>query len=178
MQIHASLSIAYTPTSISAGPVSTLDGTLEFAVGGLDCKIYIYKLECDTIHFIHSVEKHQASIACVSYSPDREKLASGDTNRVASVFKVSDAYSVMLSNMVFHNARINGVAWSPDSVRLATCSVDQSIIIWDITKSARKRVSIPNAHRQGAEKLVWIDEQKIVSTGCDGFIKVWEVPET
>lgn len=38
----------------------------------------------------------------------------------------------------FHNARINCVAWSPDSLMVASGSLDTMIIIWNMTQ--------PNKH--------------------------------
>lgn len=38
----------------------------------------------------------------------------------------------------FHNARINCVAWSPDSLMVASGSLDTMIIIWSMTQ--------PNKH--------------------------------
>jgi len=37
----------------------------------------------------------------------------------------------------FHNARVNCVAWSPDSLLVASGSLDTSIIIWSVEKPAK-----------------------------------------
>jgi WD40 repeat protein len=37
----------------------------------------------------------------------------------------------------FHNARVNSVAWSPDSLLVASGSLDTSIIIWSVEKPAK-----------------------------------------
>lgn len=37
----------------------------------------------------------------------------------------------------FHNARVNCVAWSPDSLLVASGSLDTNIIIWSVEKPAK-----------------------------------------
>ncbi|KMS65766.1 hypothetical protein BVRB_034310, partial [Beta vulgaris subsp. vulgaris] len=36
-----------------------------------------------------------------------------------------------LSNLIGHEADVQDLAWSPDGQRLASCSVDNTIIVWD-----------------------------------------------
>lgn len=49
---------------------------------------------------------------------------------------------VKLKDMLYHTARISSVAWSPDSSRLATGSLDTNLIVWDIAKPVSARQSI------------------------------------
>ena len=172
------LETTFRPTCVSIGRAAADGSTVDVAVGGADNKIHVYKFEVSALTLTEtaSLDKHQACVTCVSFSPDGTKLASGDANRIASVFNADDGYEVVMGSMVFHNSRINCVAWSPDSVRLATVSVDQSIIIWDSTKSARKRVAIANAHRTGAEAVVWMSDTRIASGGNDGFVRIFDIP--
>ena len=172
------LAPAFRPTCVSLGRASADGSTVDVAVGGADNKIHIYKFEVAALALTETavIEKHQACVTCVAYSPDGTNLASGDANRVASVFNADDEYAVVMGSMVFHTSRINCVSWSPDSIRLATCSVDQSIIVWDSTKSARKRVAIANAHRMGAEAVTWMSETQLASGGNDGFIRIFDIP--
>lgn len=37
----------------------------------------------------------------------------------------------------FHNARVNCVAWSPDSQLVASGSLDTNIIIWSVAQPAK-----------------------------------------
>ena len=172
------LAPSFRPTCVCLGRAAQDGSTVDVAVGGADNKIHVYKFEVAALALTETatLDKHQACVTCVSFSPDGTKLASGDANRVASVFNADGGYEVVMGSMVFHTSRINCVAWSPDSVRLATVSVDQSVIIWDSTKSARKRVAIANAHRTGAESVVWVSDARIASAGNDGFVRIWDVP--
>lgn len=97
----------------------------------------------------------------------------------------------------FHNARVNKVAWSPNSTLVASGSLDTTIIIWSIaspakhtiikSKSFAKRNNImksvnlifflsTDAHPQSQiTGLVWLDHETVISTGQDCNVKVWEV---
>lgn len=40
----------------------------------------------------------------------------------------------------FHNARVNSVAWSPNSDMVASGSLDTTIIIWSVTNPAKHTI--------------------------------------
>lgn len=97
----------------------------------------------------------------------------------------------------FHNARVNKVAWSPNSTLVASGSLDTTIIIWSVASPAKHTIiksklyaksnnilkfinelfflSI-DAHPQSQiTGLVWLDHETVISTGQDCNVKVWEV---
>lgn len=90
---------------------------------------------------------------------------------------VSDIYflQVKLNNMLFHTARINCVAWSPNNTMVATGSLDTCVIIYEIGKPASSRITIKCAHLGGVYGLHFTDDSNVVSSGEDGFIRVWKV---
>lgn len=75
----------------------------------------------------------------------------------------------------FHNARVNCVAWSPNSQMVASGSLDTTIIIWSVT-SPSKHTIIKNAHPQSQiTGLVWLDNETLISTGQDCNTKIWHI---
>jgi len=80
---------------------------------------------------------------------------------------------VKVKNMLYHTARINAVAWSPDSSQVATTSVDSSIYVYDVEKAASARIAIRNAHLGGVSALVFIDAQTLASGGDDACVRIW-----
>lgn len=40
----------------------------------------------------------------------------------------------------FHNAKVNTVAWSPNSLLVASGSLDTTIIIWSVTNPAKHTI--------------------------------------
>nr|XP_027193672.1 actin-interacting protein 1-like [Dermatophagoides pteronyssinus] len=75
----------------------------------------------------------------------------------------------------YHTARVNCLAWSPDSLLLASGSLDTGIIIWDCSNPT-KHFTLKKAHPQSqVTQIVWLNQSTIISTGHDGTIKTWEI---
>ncbi|KAE8667208.1 mitogen-activated protein kinase 9-like [Hibiscus syriacus] len=87
----------------------------------------------------------------------------------------SDATNVKLNNMLFHSARINCLAWSPNSTMVATGSLDTNVIIYEIAKPASNRIIVKHAHPGGVYGLVFIDDCTVASSGEDACIRVWKI---
>lgn len=51
----------------------------------------------------------------------------------------------------YHTAKVNCVAWSPDSTLVASGSLDTSIIVWSVEKPA-KRLIIKSKSNEGKQK--------------------------
>lgn len=77
--------------------------------------------------------------------------------------------------MLYHTARINCMAWSPDSTMVATGSLDTCVIIYEISKPASSRITIKGAHLGGVYGLAFIDERNVVSSGEDACVRVWKI---
>jgi WD40 repeat protein len=46
----------------------------------------------------------------------------------------------------FHNARVNKVAWSPNSTLIASGSLDTTIIIWSVATPAKHTIIKSKSH--------------------------------
>ncbi|TQD73024.1 hypothetical protein C1H46_041459 [Malus baccata] len=77
--------------------------------------------------------------------------------------------------MLYHTARINCLAWSPDSAMVATGSLDTCVIIYEVDKPPASRTTIKGANLGGVYGLAFIDEHTVVSSGEDAFIRVWRL---
>lgn len=82
---------------------------------------------------------------------------------------------VKLKNMLYHSARINCLAWSPDGRMVATGSLDTCVIIYDVDKPASNRITIKGAHLGGVYGLAFCDENSIISSGEDACVRVWRL---
>ncbi|KAJ1394223.1 WD40/YVTN repeat-like-containing domain superfamily [Sesbania bispinosa] len=158
--------------TVSASVVSP-DGS-EAIIGGQDGKLHIYSISGDTLVEEAVLEKHRGAISVIRYSPDFSMFASGDVNREAVVWDRA-SQDMKLKNMLYHTARINCLAWSPDSHRIATGSLDTCVIIYEIDQPASNRITIKGAHLGGVYGLVFTDEYNLVSSGEDAFIRVWRI---
>lgn len=167
--ITSTTKVNYTITSSTVSP----DGT-EAIVGAQDGKLRIYSISGDTLTEEAVLEKHRGPITTIHYSPDVSMFASADANREAVAWDRATR-EIKLKNMLFHTARINCLAWSPDSRLVATGSIDTCAIVYDIDKPASSRITIKGAHLGGVHGLTFADNDTLVTAGEDACVRVWKL---
>ncbi|KAF4518341.1 hypothetical protein B566_EDAN007068 [Ephemera danica] len=119
--------------------------------------------------------EHLGPVTDCSFSPDGQYLVACDANRKVILYKASDYQLAHNKEWGFHTARVNTVAWSPDSMMVASGSLDTTIIVWSVAQPA-KHLIIKNAHPQSQiTRLAWLDNETFVSTGQDCNTKLWSI---
>uniref|UniRef100_A0A2N9H5S8 Uncharacterized protein n=1 Tax=Fagus sylvatica TaxID=28930 RepID=A0A2N9H5S8_FAGSY len=88
---------------------------------------------------------------------------------------IGTRWRVRLKNMLYHTARINCLAWSPDNSLIATGSLDTCVIIYEVDKPASSRLTIKGAHLGGVYGLAFTDQYSVVSSGEDACVRVWRL---
>ncbi|XP_014231667.1 actin-interacting protein 1 isoform X2 [Trichogramma pretiosum] len=164
------LPINYDPSSVSVN-----QETGDVAVGSnSDNKVYVYTL--DGSNLTPKVElQHQGPVTDVSFSPDNKYLVACDGNRKVILYVAPEYKLAHNKEWGFHSARVNSVAWSPESNMVASGSLDTTIIIWSVTNPAKHTI-IKNAHSQSQiTQLRWLDEETVISVGQDCNTKIWRV---
>jgi len=69
---------------------------------------------------------------------------------------------------------VNSVAWTPDSLHLASGSLDGNIFVWSV-EDPTKRIQAKGAHQGGVNVVLWLNNNTIASAGQDATVKTWEV---
>ncbi|CAB3361024.1 Hypothetical predicted protein [Cloeon dipterum] len=166
----SSVPVSYEPSSVS---INQSNG--DVAVGGsADNLVHIYTLNGTTLAEKTTLE-HLGPVTDCSYSPDGQYLVACDANRKVILYKTDDYKHAHNKEWGFHTARVNTVAWSPDSASVASGSLDTTIIVWSVSQP-NKHLIIKNAHPQSQiTRLAWLDNETIVSTGQDCNTKLWAV---
>ncbi|XP_053207066.1 actin-interacting protein 1-like [Panonychus citri] len=171
-KIEQNFSVTYEPTSISVHPSEN-----HFAVGGLkDHKVHVYTYTegCDSITPKIDLD-HRDCLADVAYSPDGQFLAAADANRKVVLYRSPNYELAHNVEWGFHTARVNCLAWSPDSLHLASGSLDTGLIVWDVSKP-HNHIALKKAHPQSQiTRIIWLDGNKIITTGQDSNVKIWTV---
>ncbi|XP_015115659.1 actin-interacting protein 1 isoform X2 [Diachasma alloeum] len=164
------LPIDYEPSCVGVNPENG-----DVAVGSTsDNKVYVYNLSGTTLTFKLELE-HLGPVTDVAYSPDNKYLVACDANRKVILYMLPEYKLAHNREWGFHNARVNTVAWSTDSTMVASGSLDTTIIIWSVTNPAKHTI-IKNAHPQSQiTRLVWLDEETLISVGQDCNTKIWRV---
>ncbi|WRX17295.1 WD40 repeat - like 10 [Theobroma cacao] len=168
-KVVSTLNLGFAVTASAVAP----DGS-EAIIGGQDGKLRIYCITGDTLKEEAVLEKHRGALTVIRYSPDFSLFASGDANREAIVWDCVSR-EVKLKNMLYHTARINCLAWSPNSSMVATGSLDTCVIIYEVDKPASSRMTIKGAHLGGVYGLAFTDEYSVVSSGEDACVRVWKL---
>ena len=179
------------------------DGT-RFATAGQDGSVKLWSLapvldeksEDDekVPRQLATLEGHQGAVNCARWSPDGKHLASGSDDALVMVWRLAGA-GERLGAVPFgskaakqhekwrcvltlrgHTGDIVGVAWAPDSQRLASVSLDNSVRVWDVAAEAsRQLVAVLQGHRGMAKGVGWDPIGRyLASQGDDRAVVVWE----
>lgn len=162
------------PIEYEASSIAVNADTSDVAVGGDDQKLHIYTLKGGVLEPKVELD-HLGAVTDVSYSPDLKYLVACDAHRKVVLYSVEEYKPAHNKEWGFHSARVNTVAWSPNSLLVASGSLDTTIIIWSVANPAKHTI-IKNAHPQSQiTRLVWLDNNTVISTGQDCNTKVWHV---
>nr|XP_023692870.1 protein HIRA [Paramormyrops kingsleyae]XP_023692871.1 protein HIRA [Paramormyrops kingsleyae] len=136
------------------------------------------------------MDNHLACVNCVRWSNNGVYLASGGDDKLVMVWKRA-AYigpstvfgsSSKLANVEQwrcvtilrnHTGDVMDVAWSPHDVWLASCSVDNTIVIWNARKFP-EIVTTLKGHTGLVKGLTWDPVGKYIASQADDHsLKVW-----
>jgi WD40 repeat protein len=129
-----------------------------------------------------TLKGHDDAVTSVAWSPDGKRLATGSGRSLRSGIgflrtgeaKVWDAASGQeLLTLEGHDGKVNTVAWSPDSQRLATASGDKTVKVWDAA-TGRELLTL-RRHTGSVLSVAWSPDGKRLATGGgDQTAKVWD----
>jgi tRNA A-37 threonylcarbamoyl transferase component Bud32 len=79
-----------------------------------------------------------------------------------------------LLTLTGHTDEVTGVAWSPDSKRLASASTDGTVKVWD-AETGQQGLTL-RGHTGPVAAVAWSpDGKRLASASADGTVKVWKV---
>ncbi|XP_050355006.1 actin-interacting protein 1 [Nymphalis io] len=166
----SSLPIDYEPSCVTIDPKNK-----HVAVGGGDSKVHIYTLQGTTLSPLTELI-HLGPITDARYSPDSSHLVACDANRKLILYTTDEYKLAHNREWGFHSARVNCVSWSADGARVASGSLDTSVIVWS-RLAPNKHTHIKNAHPQSQiTGLTWLDNSTLATVGQDANTRIWDVP--
>lgn len=120
----------------------------------------------------------------IDFSPNDETLACANPDHSINLFSVTyegnqndlpTLKSALSEWWLRHSARITCISWSPNGRRLATGSIDSSIVIWSLDEPS-KQVVLKAAHpMSNSTGLCWVSDDRLLSSAHDGSIRIWRV---
>ena len=170
-QVVSETKVNYEPSAVS------ILNDEEFAVGESSNgnAVYIYGVTEDAIEERKKISLSGA-VTDLCYSPDGSYLVISDGNRKVTLLSVSNDYEKATTReWGFHTAKVNCVAWSPNSLFVASGGLDCSLIVWSVEKPEKHKIQT-SAHVQSQiTGVVWLNNQSIATCGQDGNVKLWDV---
>ncbi|KAJ3309639.1 hypothetical protein HDV04_005889 [Boothiomyces sp. JEL0838] len=165
-QKEKSFKTSFPPTAVAISPNGST-----IAVGSEEGKIHLFN--ASDFKEVGVLEENRGQVTCLAYSPNGQYLAAGDTQRKVIGYDTA-TNTVKFDQWVFHSARINSVSWSPDSLHVASSSLDTNVEVWS-TEKPGKHIAIKNAHLESATGAVFLDNNTIATSGADASIKIYSL---
>jgi eukaryotic-like serine/threonine-protein kinase len=113
---------------------------------------------------------NSAAIFSVAWSPDSRFIITGTG---AGKVNVLDRFVRLINTYNGHNAPITGLAWSPDSARVASASYDTTVQLWNPNTDAT--LGIYNQNVGPVNALSWSPSSSyIASSDYTHAVQVWD----
>jgi WD repeat-containing protein 1 (actin-interacting protein 1) len=175
-EIIGSLPLSYEATCVSIGKQRN-----HVAVGGKDNKVHLYEYDESSgkLAEMKTIDERDF-ITAVRFSPNGDYLALADNAKNVKCYTAVSSYAENITKDLWqHNAgRITCLAWSPDSVHLATASVDTHCFVYRPSKPS-EFVQIKNAHPLNPlTACVWLDSSHLITASQDCCLRKWKIQFT
>ena len=116
-------------------------------------------------------------------SPSALRLLTGDIqSKIFLTTTTPSGFNALSQPFVGHTSSVEDLQWSPvDATVFASCSADQSVLVWDVrTKGRRSVAGIERAHPADVNVISWNRAANhssyfLVSGGDEGGIKIWDL---
>ena len=130
---------------------------------------------------------HLSCVNCVRWSQDGKWLASGGDDAIIMIWQIKHQGLVSsgfgggttheqwkcVHMLRGHGSNILDLSWSPDRKYLASCSVDNTIMIWN-AKDLPQKVSTISGHNGLVKGLTWDPVGKfLASQSDDRSVRIW-----
>ncbi|SPN99559.1 related to stress protein p66 [Cephalotrichum gorgonifer] len=158
--------LPFTPTAVAA------HGSV-VALGADQNRVLVYEAGAGgSLRETGALTKSTSLVSTLSFSPDGELLAAGNAVGKIVVYRVATG-EVATDRWSAHTARVTCVAWNEEGTHAVSGGLDTNIHVWSLAKPG-SRVKAGNAHKDGVNGVAWAGG-KVVSSGGDAAVKVWDV---
>ena len=132
-------------------------------------------LENSFYNEIYTIIAHKEGVTSVAWHPSKPVLVSGGKDAYLRIWNLEKQNSQLLE-IPAHNFAIYSIVFSPDGLLMATSSRDKTIKIWNAVtlEPILKIDSKIGGHSHSVNKLLWIDNSRLVSCSDDRSIVIFE----
>ncbi|XP_070205322.1 protein HIRA-like isoform X2 [Littorina saxatilis] len=134
------------------------------------------------------MDSHLGCVNCVRWSENGKFLASGGDDKLIMIWQISRGFGSgksfgsnvtivehwrAVATLRGHSGDVLDLAWSPQDVWLASCSVDNTIVIWNAHKFS-EQIAILKGHSGLVKGVTWDPVGKyLASQSDDKTLRVW-----
>jgi WD40 repeat protein len=161
--------------SISISP----DGAL-LAIGSSDAHIRI--MDLNKWKIIDSWEAHHPSVFSVIWTNHYDLLSGGRDAMLKKWTLQAEGNWAKQTEIKAHLYTINHLQLSPNGALLASAGRDKTVKIWNTQNlqllKVIDRAKFDAAHTHSVNRILWLDNQMLLSTGDDKRILSWSIEKT
>ncbi|MCH2215738.1 MAG: hypothetical protein MK086_11245 [Flavobacteriales bacterium] len=154
------------------------DDSFELFVGSSDG--YIRILETTYFNVIFEVEGHPGGVYDMKWLDDENLLTVGRDGHIRR-WRFGNGTITHEEAIPAHNYAIYALQFSPSGRKIATCSRDKKVKIWnasDLSFDKRIEREGPTGHTHSVNTVMWYDENTLLSAGDDRKILVWNLKDS
>jgi WD40 repeat protein len=113
-------------------------------------------------------------VTAVDCDPAGRRVVSGGLDHKLLLWNIAEGVvTKVYDRSGYHEAAILSVRWSYEDDLFASCAADASVYLWS-TKYDIPLISFIG-HHYAVDCLVFINSHKLLSSGRDSFILVWDI---
>ncbi len=133
-----------------------------------DTKILVVANLREVVYKIREQNRLEAeSFNSISFSPDRQMIASGNLSGTVKLWKRDGS---LIKTLTEHSANVESVSFSPDGQIIASASRDKTVKLWN--RNGRLITTLPHSAEVSSVSFS-PDGKTIASASWDGTIKLW-----
>ncbi|KAK8393219.1 hypothetical protein O3P69_013315 [Scylla paramamosain] len=159
------------------------DGMYRLATSGSDTHVVIWQLRVldnggVSVEVLSDLTRHNRAVNVVRFSPEGDYLASADDEAAIILWKKEDSSDMFMEESEKENKEhwtiwkmlrghledVYDLCWSPCSQFLLTGAVDNTAILWDVTKG--KSINILGDHKGFVQGVAWDPLGQYAATLC------------
>jgi WD40 repeat protein len=114
---------------------------------------------------------HKGLVACVAFSPDSQRLASGSADYNVRLWDTATGDRLVC--LCRHKVSVRCVAFSPDGTRLVSGSADSIVRVWDAAGGTE--LACLRGHEKSVTSVAFSpDGTRVASASDDKTVRVWD----
>jgi WD40 repeat protein/serine/threonine protein kinase len=118
---------------------------------------------------LKTLRGHTASVMCVAYSPDGQRVLTASEDHTAKVWDANSAKELI--TLTGHRGAVISAAFSPDGERIVTGSEDHTAKVWD-SRSGKEILTLWG-HQRSVVRVAFSPDGKSIVTGSHNAM-VWD----